>query len=293
MASNFNQSQIDPASGTFGRRNAARYVGGTVAGESHASVKSYLIGFVLSIILTAIPFALVMDQLHYGFSAQTVFAAILVLAVVQVFVHVVYFLHMDRSAEQRWNVLAFSFTVMILGIASLFGVPVGMLELAFAVAAFVTAAELLTSQYPRTARFASVAVGNDDVLYLGGIEAKLFHAVDQHILGVMDTLGVVEDVAVVGGQKPARRTRSPHPVEIIKGLHRLHIGFFAIGVPPWRGRIRPRRPVQRSNADRSDQAIEVRRIVAATGGVLAGRNVSLENGAVLGDKSAVTDYSRG
>jgi cytochrome o ubiquinol oxidase operon protein cyoD len=33
---------------------------------------------------------------------------------VQVFVHVVYFLHMDRSAEQRWNVLAFAFTLTIL-----------------------------------------------------------------------------------------------------------------------------------------------------------------------------------
>ena len=110
----FRNSTIDPASGTFGRRNAARYVGGTVAGESHASVKSYMIGFVLSIILTAIPFGLVMDQGHYGLSVSTVLAAILALAVVQVFVHVVYFLHMDRSAEQRWNVVAFAFTVMIL-----------------------------------------------------------------------------------------------------------------------------------------------------------------------------------
>jgi cytochrome o ubiquinol oxidase subunit IV len=110
----FKNSSIDPASGTFGRRNAARYVGGTVAGESHASVKSYMIGFVLSIVLTAIPFGLVMDTGHFGFTAGTVLAAVLLLAVVQVFVHVVYFLHMDRSAEQRWNVVAFAFTVMIL-----------------------------------------------------------------------------------------------------------------------------------------------------------------------------------
>ena len=116
MASNFQHSQIDPGSGTFGRRNAARYVGGTVAGESHATVKSYLIGFVLSIVLTAIPFGLVMDRMHYGFSAGTALAAILVLAIVQVFVHVVYFLHMDRSAEQRWNVVAFTFTVFMLAI---------------------------------------------------------------------------------------------------------------------------------------------------------------------------------
>jgi cytochrome o ubiquinol oxidase operon protein cyoD len=112
--SQFRNSTIDPASGTFGRRNAARYVGGTVAGESNASVMSYMIGFVLSIILTAIPFGLVVQQGHYGFGVGTVIAAILVLAVIQVFVHVVYFLHMDRSAEQRWNVVAFAFTVMIL-----------------------------------------------------------------------------------------------------------------------------------------------------------------------------------
>ena len=112
--SQFRNSSIDPASGTFGRRNAARYVGGTVAGESHASIKSYVIGFVLSVILTAIPFGLVMNTGHYGFSIETVLAAILALAVVQVFVHMVYFLHMDRSAEQRWNVVAFAFTLLIL-----------------------------------------------------------------------------------------------------------------------------------------------------------------------------------
>jgi len=113
MANHSPNSKIDPASGTFGRRNAARYVGGTVAGESHASVKSYVIGFVLSVILTAIPFGLVMNQ-GGGFSSDVVLAAVLLFAVVQVFVHVVYFLHMDRSAEQRWNVVAFAFTALIL-----------------------------------------------------------------------------------------------------------------------------------------------------------------------------------
>jgi cytochrome o ubiquinol oxidase operon protein cyoD len=113
MATKPSKIEIDPASGTFGRRNAARYVGGTVAGESHATVKSYLVGFVLAVILTAIPFWLVMDQTH-GFTASTILSIVLTLAVVQVFVHVVYFLHMDRSAEQRWNVMAFAFTMLIL-----------------------------------------------------------------------------------------------------------------------------------------------------------------------------------
>lgn len=114
MTDKFPQSQIDPASGTFGRRNAARYVGGTVAGESHASGKSYLVGFILSVFLTAIPFWLVMNRSSHGLSTETILAAILVFAVVQVVVHVIYFLHMDRSAEQRWNVVAFGFTLLIL-----------------------------------------------------------------------------------------------------------------------------------------------------------------------------------
>jgi cytochrome o ubiquinol oxidase operon protein cyoD len=109
-------SSIDPASGTFGRRSTARDVGGTVAGESHASVRSYLVGFVLSVLLTVVPFGLVMDPGHDGLGARTLLAAVLLPAAVQVFVHVVYFLHMDRSAEQRWNVVAFAFTAMILAI---------------------------------------------------------------------------------------------------------------------------------------------------------------------------------
>ena len=36
------------------------------------------------------------------------------LAVVQILVHMVYFLHLDRSSEQRWNVIVLAFTALIL-----------------------------------------------------------------------------------------------------------------------------------------------------------------------------------
>ena len=79
-----------------------RHGGGRVARR----VKSYMVGFVLSIVLTAIPFGLVMDG-HYGLPPAPA-AAILGVRAAAGVVHVVFFLHMDRSAEQRWNVLAFS-----------------------------------------------------------------------------------------------------------------------------------------------------------------------------------------
>ncbi|MFT3996084.1 MAG: cytochrome o ubiquinol oxidase subunit IV [Asticcacaulis sp.] len=82
-------------------------------GPSHGSVKSYLIGFVLSVILTAIPFALTMLKI---LPASSLIPVILILGVVQILVHLHYFLHMDTSSSQIWNNAAFVFTVIIVGI---------------------------------------------------------------------------------------------------------------------------------------------------------------------------------
>jgi cytochrome o ubiquinol oxidase subunit IV len=73
------------------------------------SLKSYLIGYALSLILTLIPFALVM---YSAVSPSAIVAGIGMAAVVQVLVHLYYFLHLDSSPGQRWNALAFVFTVI-------------------------------------------------------------------------------------------------------------------------------------------------------------------------------------
>ena len=80
---------------------------------NHGSVKSYMVGFVLSIILTAIPFGLVMfPSLPKNLTVLVVVA----MAVIQVVVHLVYFLHMDRSKEQRTNVTTFLFTGLVIAL---------------------------------------------------------------------------------------------------------------------------------------------------------------------------------
>ncbi|MFJ3075457.1 MULTISPECIES: cytochrome o ubiquinol oxidase subunit IV [Pseudomonas] len=80
---------------------------------NHGSVKSYMVGFVLSIILTAIPFGLVMfPSLPKNLTVLVVVA----MAVIQVVVHLVYFLHMDRSKEQRSNVSTFLFTTLVIAL---------------------------------------------------------------------------------------------------------------------------------------------------------------------------------
>ena len=81
----------------------------------HSSLRDYSIGFVLSIILTAIPFWLVMAKVIADRNT-----AVLVLgafAVVQILVHMVYFLHMNGKVEGGWTLLSTIFTVVFVAIA--------------------------------------------------------------------------------------------------------------------------------------------------------------------------------
>ncbi|MGC4061328.1 MAG: cytochrome o ubiquinol oxidase subunit IV [Aquabacterium sp.] len=80
-------------------------------GGYHATYKGYLIGFVLSVILTAIPFWLVMGKVMP--SPQTTAFVILGFAAVQMVVHMVYFLHLNAKVEGGWSMLALIFTVAI------------------------------------------------------------------------------------------------------------------------------------------------------------------------------------
>ncbi len=82
-------------------------------GVSRGSLKSYLTGFVLSLILTAIAFALVMSG---SLSPPATLAGIFVAGTVQILVHLHYFLHLDTSSAGRWNVLALIFTFLIMAL---------------------------------------------------------------------------------------------------------------------------------------------------------------------------------
>ena len=83
--------------------------------HDHGSLKTYAIGFILSVILTAIPFWLVMNKTITN--TGTMGLVLLAFAAVQVVVHMVYFLHMNAKSEGGWNMMAMIFTIMIVVIA--------------------------------------------------------------------------------------------------------------------------------------------------------------------------------
>ncbi|MVA25203.1 cytochrome o ubiquinol oxidase subunit IV [Agrobacterium vitis] len=82
---------------------------------SHGSMKTYMIGFVLSVILTSIPFYLVMSG---SLTNKALLAGIVMgLGAIQVVVHMIYFLHMNTKSEGGWNMMALIFTIIVVVIA--------------------------------------------------------------------------------------------------------------------------------------------------------------------------------
>jgi len=74
-------------------------------------IKYYILGCVFSIFLTALPFLLVMN---HSFSKEVLFYIIFFCSVIQILVHFRYFLHLNTSIENRWNLIAVSFSAVVI-----------------------------------------------------------------------------------------------------------------------------------------------------------------------------------
>ena len=77
----------------------------------HGTFQSYMTGFVLSVILTVIPFWLVMGNVLDNSLVTSL--VILALGGVQMVVHVIYFLHMSTKSESGWTFMALIFTITL------------------------------------------------------------------------------------------------------------------------------------------------------------------------------------
>ena len=82
-------------------------------GGSRKTLKSYLLGFGLSILLTVFAFGLVMQHLV---SDVHLYIVLTVLALTQLFVQSVCFLGLNNSSEGRWNLLTFLYAILIMTI---------------------------------------------------------------------------------------------------------------------------------------------------------------------------------
>ncbi|MEW5835407.1 MAG: cytochrome o ubiquinol oxidase subunit IV [Pseudomonadota bacterium] len=80
-------------------------------GGMHVTLRDYAVGFVLAVVLTVIPFWIVMTRAIES-SGWTI-TVILAFAAVQIVVHMIYFLHMTPKSEGGWSMMALVFTVVL------------------------------------------------------------------------------------------------------------------------------------------------------------------------------------
>lgn len=72
---------------------------------------SYITGFVLSLALTALAYLLVVNGYFSGVNQAV--AVVIGLAIAQLFVQLIFFLHLGRESKPRWNAMALIFAAIV------------------------------------------------------------------------------------------------------------------------------------------------------------------------------------
>lgn len=83
----------------------------------HPTVKTYVIGFILSILLTLASYIVTLihvNSYHETIPHEVLIPTILVFAITQLIVQLVYFLHLWQEAKPRWNLLFFISTIGVI-----------------------------------------------------------------------------------------------------------------------------------------------------------------------------------
>ena len=80
--------------------------------SSHGSLGSYIVGFILSILLTIVPYMIVVNHV---ISLDAVAISIVILGIVQLFIQLKFFLHLNLSTpDGKANTLSFAFIFLVL-----------------------------------------------------------------------------------------------------------------------------------------------------------------------------------
>ncbi len=95
----------------FDSQHIAEKTPGIRTDGGHGTWHGYLIGYVSAALLTTAAFILSAND---WMTPASIIAAVSVLAVAQMLVHLIFFLHINTAPEQRTNILAFSATMLII-----------------------------------------------------------------------------------------------------------------------------------------------------------------------------------
>ena len=79
-------------------------------GAAYGTHKTYILGFSLSVLITVIAFSVVGFKL---LSPMASYVAIAILALIQLYVQLVFFLHLSTDSKARWNFISAVFALIV------------------------------------------------------------------------------------------------------------------------------------------------------------------------------------
>ena len=83
--------------------------------QSHqGSIFSYTIGFIFSIVFTLLAYYVIVEKVFANNTTATI--VIVSLAIAQLLVQLFFFLHLGKESKPRWNLMVFSFMLLVVGI---------------------------------------------------------------------------------------------------------------------------------------------------------------------------------
>jgi len=80
---------------------------------ARGSLIQYIAGFAFSLLLTMTAYVLVVQQILPGIYMMLAIAG---LAIIQLLVQLLFFLHLGRESKPRWNLAVFTFALIVVGI---------------------------------------------------------------------------------------------------------------------------------------------------------------------------------
>ncbi len=86
-----------------------------------ASLRAYVTGFALSMLLTLLAFLVVSQRINHGdetFTRGFVIITIMFLAIAQLLVQLQFFIHLGKESGPRWNKLVFLFMLVVVFIVA-------------------------------------------------------------------------------------------------------------------------------------------------------------------------------
>lgn len=91
----------------------SKYLYDEETGQAFGTHRTYIVGFIMSTLTTILAFCLVGFNL---LSPILLYVFVAILAIIQLYIQLIFFLHLNTSSRSYWNIVSFIFSLIVISI---------------------------------------------------------------------------------------------------------------------------------------------------------------------------------